>query len=252
MEIKIKGLDELRRDLAQFSDRRFRAAVATALTRTAKKVQDEMRDELRATFDRPTLFTLNAMRMWPATADRLVARVGFRDDGTGGVNPNHYMLPNVQGGERRDKRLEAALRAIGALPQGWYAVPGQGARLDSHGNMSRGQVIQILSQLRVMLTAGFNRNMAQGAAGVASQRKAGGRFFVMPVGNPTRTQPGVYQREFIGSNITPVIVFVSGVRYQARWPFWSNARRRAERHLGGELARSVREQIARLAAKGKA
>lgn len=63
MEIKIKGLDELRRDLAQFSDRRFRAAVATALTRTAKKVQDEMRDELRTVFDRPTPFTLNAMRM---------------------------------------------------------------------------------------------------------------------------------------------------------------------------------------------
>lgn len=250
MEIQIKGLDDLRRTLTQFSDRRFNAAIATALTRTAKVVQDEMRGELRATFDRPTPFTLNAMRMWPATADRLVARVGFRDDGTGGVNANNYLLPNVEGGERRDKRLEAALRAISALPAGWRAVPGQGAVIDSYGNMSRGQIIQILSQLRVTLTSGFDRNMSTDARRqIAAQRRAGGRYFVIPVGNRSGTQPGVYQREFYGRGITPVMVFVSGARYQARWPFWANAQRRAEAHITREVERSVGEHIAKLTRK---
>lgn len=250
MEIQIKGLDDLRRALTQFSDRRFNAAIATALTRTGKAVQDEMRDELRTTFDRPTPYTLNALRLWPASADKLQARVGFRDDGTGGVNPNHYMLPNVQGGERRDKRLEAALRAIGALPQGWYAVPGQGAAIDSYGNMSRGQIIQILSQLRVTLVSGFDRNMSTDARRqIAAQRRAGGRYFVIPAGNRSGTQPGVYQREFFGRNITPVIVFVSGARYQARWPFWTNAKRRAEAHITREVERSVGEHIAKLTRK---
>lgn len=250
MDIQIKGLEELRRALTQFSDRRFNAAIATAMTRTAKAVQGEMRDELRTVFDRPTPFTLNALRMWPATADRLVARVGFRDDGTGGVNPNHYMLPNVQGGERRDKRLEAALRAIGALPSGWRAVPGQGAVIDSYGNMSRGQIIQILSQLRVTLASGFDRNMSTDARRqIAAQRRAGGRYFVIQAGNRSGTQPGVYQREFYGRNITPVIVFVSGARYQARWPFWANAQRRAEARITREVERSVGEHIAKLAAR---
>lgn len=250
MEIQIKGLDDLRRTLTQFSDRRVNAAIATALTRTGKAVQDEMRDELRTTFDRPTPYTLNALRLWPASADKLQARVGFRDDGTGGVNANHYLLPNVEGGERRDKRLEAALRAISALPAGWRAVPGQGAVIDSYGNMSRGQIIQILSQLRVTLMSGFDRNMSTDARRqIAAQRRAGGRYFVIPVGNRSGTQPGVYQREFYGRGITPVMVFVSGARYQARWPFWANAQRRAEAHITREVERSVGEHIAKLTRK---
>ena len=252
MDVVIKGIDELRRTLTQFSDRRFNAAIATALTRTAKSVQGEMRDELRTVFDRPTPYTLNALRIWPATADKLTARVGFRDDGTGGMNANNYLMPNVTGGERRDKRIEAALRAIGALPSGWRAVPGQGAAIDSYGNMSRGQIIQILSQLRVTLTSGFDRNMSTDARKqIAAQKRAGGRFFVMPVGNRSGTQPGVYQREFYGRGITPVIVFVSGARYQARWPFWANAQRRAEAHITREVERSVGEHIAKVAAKAK-
>ena len=43
------------------------------------------RVEMQHVLDRPTPFTLNALRLWPARADNLVAKVAFRDDGTGGV-----------------------------------------------------------------------------------------------------------------------------------------------------------------------
>jgi hypothetical protein len=249
-QVTVKGLEQIKAQLDGFSDRRFNAATATALTRSAKYAQEQLRLEMQRSLDRPTPFTLNALRMWPASADRLVARVGFRDDGTGGVNANNYLRPNVDGGARVAKRVEAALRAIGALPAGWFAVPGEGAALDGYGNMSRGQVIQILSQLRVTLTAGYSRNMAFDARKqINAQRRAGGRFFVMPVGG--KVQPGVYQRELMGKSITPVLVFVRQPLYRQRYDFFGKAQAIAEERLPVEMQRSVAEHIAKLAAKGR-
>lgn len=247
LTVQVNGLEELKSKLDGFSDRRFAAAIATALTRAGKFAQDQLREEMRRTLDRPTPYTMNALRLWPARADNLVASVGFRDDGTGGRNANNYLMPNVQGGVRVAKRVEVALRAIKALPEGWYAVPGQGAALDSYGNMSRGQIIQILSQLRITMTAGHNRNMAFDARKqIAAQRKAGGRFFVVPVG--IGTQPGVYQRELFGR--TPVLVFVKQPTYQKRYAFFDTARRIANERLPVEIERSVLEHAARLASRG--
>jgi hypothetical protein len=250
MDIRITGLDQLRRQLDSFSDRRFNAAIATALTRAGKAAQEELRRDIMATFDKPTPFTLNALRLWPAKADKLEARVGFRDDYTGGSNANNYLMPHVEGGTRVLKRLERQLQSAGALPGGWYAVPGQGAAIDSYGNPSRGQVQQILSQLRIRDIAGADNAMAAGKKGIAAQRRAGGRFFVMPVGS--KVQPGIYQREMFGRNITPVYIFVSGVQYRKRWDFWNRAKAIAERELPKEITRSVQEHIAKLAKQGRA
>ena len=249
LKVEVKGLKELQASLYGFSERRFNAAIATALTRAGKYAQDQIKLQMQQDLDRPTPYTLNALRLWPARADNLVATVGFRDDGTGGRNANNYLLPNVEGGARVPKRVEAALRAIKALPEGWYAVPGQGAALDSYGNMSRGQVIQILSQLRVTLTAGYSRNMAFGARKqLSAQRRAGGRFFVMPIGS--KVQPGVYQREMFGKSITPVLVFVKQPNYSKRFDFFGMARRIAEARLPVEIQRSVAEHVKKLRGRG--
>jgi hypothetical protein len=250
MQVVIKGLEDIKRNLEGFSDRRFAAAVATALTRSGKYAQEQLKLEMQRTLDRPTPFTLNALRLWPARADKLEAKVGFRDDGTGGVNPNNYLMPNVEGGPRVPKRVEAALRAIGALPDGWFAVPGQGAQIDNYGNMTRGQIIQILSQLRITLTAGYSRNMSfDSRKQIAAQKRAGGRFFVMPIGS--KVQPGVYQKELFGRNITPVLIFVRQPRYTKRYDFFAKAQSVAEERMPIEMQRSIDEHIAKMAAKAK-
>ena len=115
---------------------------------------------------------------------------------------------------QRLKRAERVLQQTGYLPAGWVTVPGQGARLDASGNMSSGQLMQILSQLRAQTTAGYTRNMAHGKRGIKAQERAGGRFFVIPPGG--KTQPGVYQREFMGRGITPVLIFVRAATYSPR------------------------------------
>lgn len=246
LTIKLEGLDEARAKLAAFSERRFNATIATALTRTAAEVKQRIRNELPAVFDRPTPYTLNSLFMRPATAQRLEARVWVKDDLAGSGTPaTTYLLPNVLGGQRREKRLEVAMRAIGALPAGWRVVPGEGARLDAYGNVSKGQIIEVLSQLRITLTAGHDRAMSRDARkAIRAQKRAGGRFFVK-TGRAGQLEPGVYQREFVGNNITPVFIFVKAPTYRPRFDFDGIAQRVVDERLGPNIGRAVSEQLAR-------
>lgn len=244
--VQMRGLDELRRTLSTFSDRRFNAVIATALTRTAMAARDAVREEMPRRFDRPSPYTLNSLFVRPARADRLVAQVGVKDEiGTtrSGTPATRFLLPNVEGGGRRLKRFERVLEAVGVLPPGMMTVQAAGARLDAYGNMARGQITQVLSQLRAQTTAGYMRNLAPGRKGIASQRRAGGRYFVMPPGR--RAAAGVYQREFVGRNITPVLLFVKPPTYPARFDFDGIAGAVAQRELGRQVQRAVGEHIAR-------
>lgn len=259
------NIAEVRAQLAQFSDRRFNAAMATALTRTAVQVRDAVQAEMPRVLDRPTPYTTRQLRYVPAKADRLAAAVGFnvvnvtdergatiafRDLGPGETPAGKYLQPNIEGGARRLKRLEVALRALGALPDGWLTVPGQGAALDAYGNVSRGQVLQVLSQLRVQLLSGSDRNASFNARKqIAAQRRAGGRYYVVPPGKG-KVQPGIYQREFVGRNITPVFIFVRGANYKRRFDFDGVSQRLAAQALPLEVNRAVAESLARLQSRG--
>lgn len=252
LRIEITGLPELRRTLAEFSDRRFNSALATALTRTGGVVRDEIRRQMPSVLDRPTPYTINSLFVQPARADRLESIVQFKDDrGTtnAGTPATDYLLPNVEGGKRRTKRLEVALRAAGALPDGWFVTPGQGAALDSYGNVSRGQIVQVLSQLRVQLVAGSSRNMSFDARKqIRAQKRAGGRFFVIKPGGTT--QPGIYQREFFGRSVTPVFIFVRSATYSKRFDFYGMARRVADAELPKQIGLAFEQAVARFNASG--
>lgn len=261
------NIAQVRAQVAQFSDRRFKAAVATALTRTAVKVRAGIQAELPRVLDRPTPYTLKQLRYVGASANNLAAavgfnvvsvtdergaRIGFRDLGPGETPAGNYLQPNIDGGTRRTKRVEEALRAQGALPDGWLVVPGQGATIDAYGNVARSQVVQVLAQLRIQLLSGTTRNMSFDARKqITAQRKAGGRFFVIPPGKG-KQQPGIYQREFNGRNITPVFIFVRGATYRRRFDFDGLAKRLADQTLPGEVQRAIKDNLADLAAKSRA
>jgi len=111
-------------------------------------------------------------------------------------------------------------------------------------------VVQVLSQLRIQLVAGSNRNMSGDARKqIAAQRKAGGRFFVVLPGQGKR-QPGIYQRELIGRNITPVFIFVRSANYKRRFDFDGLSRRVADATLPQEIDRALSESLSRLRARG--
>lgn len=216
-------------------------ALARALTKTGVRVKGAEVELMKESFDRPTPYTLKSLFLKPATKKTLAAHVWVKDDSyTGtGTPASRYVLPHIVGGKRSVKRFEKNLQYAGYLPPGWVTVPGQGARLDQYGNVSRGQIIQILSQLRIRLLAGYDRDMARGRKGIAAQRRAGGRFFVIPPGGST--QPGVYQREFMGRNITPVMIFAqqSQTHYRQSLPFETVANRTVNRHFAAELQAAI-------------
>jgi hypothetical protein len=192
------------------------------LTKTAKKAQAAEIHEMRDSFRNPTPYTLNSVYVKPATKDRLEATVMLKDEATKAVPAAKFLAPQIDGGQRTQKRFERALQAVGAMPAGYRAVPGAGAKLDSYGNMSPSQIVQILAFFRAFPEMGYKANMTdKGRARLArgSKRQQGFTYFV---GRPgSRGALGIYQRFGFakGSAIKPVLIFVRSALYEKRFDF---------------------------------
>ena len=193
-------------------------ATAQALTFTGERVKKGEIAEMKRVFDRPTSYTLNSLFLKSATPQKLSARVWVKDSGStgrGGVAPEKYLLPEVEGGQRRHKGYEKALISFGLMPSDMYAVPGQRARIDRFGNISRGQIMQILSALRAAeRTAGYSANRTE-----ASKRRNRGKQQDYFVGRPSngRGPLGVWQR--VGQGARPILIFVKAPTYRVRFRF---------------------------------
>lgn len=189
-------------------------ATANALNSTAFKVKDMNVVEMKRVFDRPTRFTLNSLYVYRATVANLTARVFLKENNPG----KHYLRPEIFGGRRLPKPFEEALRTKGFLPAGMFAVPGSAAQLDAFGNMSRGQIVKILSALGAAeRTAGYSANRTQRS--IRRRRKQLGQYFV---GKPGGRLPlGVWQsfRFASGSAVKPILIFVSEPHYKQRYNF---------------------------------
>nr|WP_305846130.1 hypothetical protein [Pseudomonas aeruginosa] len=108
------------------------------------------------------------------------------------------------------------------LPAGSFVVPAEGARLDQYGNMSRGQMIQILSGLGALeYRAGFKGNATQSARSLAKGHQLA--YFVMRRG---RRPIGIAERR--GRTLTMVLAFVRQPQYRVRFQFHEVVRRVAE------------------------
>ena len=209
-------------------------AQAVALTKTAKYVQSSLRADMERVFDRPTRWTLNSLYIRPATKDRLVSTIAFKDFAPKGTAAGKYLKPQVYGGGRGHKRFEKWLTGRGIMDASEYCVPGPGARLDGNGNWSGGQITAILSQLQVSPDASQWETKH-------SRKKAGrkrARVFVPKHGS--RLRRGIWMRD--GRAIMPIAFFVRQPQYGVRFRFHDLARRHALRV--GPLR--YREQLDRL------
>lgn len=234
LEVKIEGLEQLKRDIAN-APKNIQIATQRALLKTAKHVQYMEVREMKRVFKSPTRWTLGAMKV--KATKKMTVEVGILDPDGYYKRAASYLGTQVGGGQRRTKAMEKSLQARRILPAGWFAVPGQGAKIDSYGNMSVGQIRQILSWFDAAENwAGSTQNM--GFAGREKRRKgtrktAGFEYFAVAPGarrsyqsasGKTGThamQPGIYSRTFLGhgSAIKPVLIFVKGARYQIRFNF---------------------------------
>jgi len=146
-KLQASGLADGLADLTDLERNQLPFATALALTETAKLAKQAIETAMPTVFDRPTPHTLDALRLIPATKQRLEARVWIKDEADGAAPASRWLTPEVYGGPRNDKRSEALLKARGILPPGKFVVPGKGMKLDRYGNVGRGQLQKILSGL---------------------------------------------------------------------------------------------------------
>jgi hypothetical protein len=282
LSIKINGLKEVEASLKEFSERRLKAAVATALTRTAVQVREKVKTSMSTVFDKPTPYTVRQLKYVAATAQKPVAAVGFgvvaiedergnvmryQDLGASETPAGKYLSNQIDGGSRRHKRFEKALNAVGVLPAGWFAMPGQRAKMDTYGNQSVGEIRQILSWFDAAeLVAGSRQNMRQKGRDKrikGTKKTAGFEYFVAPVGGSRafvrsngktgshKMEPGIYRRTAgaFGMRIEPIVIFVKEAKYRPRFDFYGIAAKESNSILPNELARAVSESVDRLNAK---
>jgi hypothetical protein len=220
-------------------------AMATALTKTGQDIKRAETDAMASNFSSPTPYTMRALYLESAHRNRLQARVWLKD----GNKPEHYLLPQIEGGNRPIKRFEQRLRMLGYMAADERAVPGTAVQLDAYGNMSRGQIVKILSQLRTAVVQGDFSNQSNSprsrakraitayfvSRGEGSQRA--GRAGRRAANYGQHLPRGVWERRVHawGTSVRPVLLFVKGTAYTKRFDFFGIAERviasRFELHL---------------------
>ncbi len=156
-------------------------AAEIALDRTTRDAKEEIYVEMRRVFKSPTDYTLDSLKMRPTQNHNMETSIWFKDPVR---MSQHYLVPQVEGGARRLKGFEQALDDT-------MFVPGRGVRLNKAGNISMGQIRQILSVFGLAeRTAGYSANITS-----RSRRKNPNQrdyFFLKK--RHGRLYPGVYER----------------------------------------------------------
>jgi hypothetical protein len=198
-----------------------RFATAVALTRTAKVAEQEIKRKIDEVFDNPTPFTRNSTYVTPATKDRLWSEVKIKDEAMKAIAPIKWLAPQIYGGPRGAKRSEDLLRKAGILAPGMFMVPAAGVKLDRYGNMSRGQLQQVLSQVQAQ-----RDTLANQTARSKRRNKGRSQYFALRV-QRGKLRPGIYQRFSFahGSAVRPVFIFVKQPKYMVRLPFHAIAQK---------------------------
>jgi len=159
INVSVIGLDQVRKIL-EGAEKQMKYATMVALTRTAKHTQAMTYDEFRKEFDRPTPTTMRSLFVTPAKKTNMEAKVFMKDREMGGKNIQamaDIIGHHFSGGTRNRKALENLLIRFNFMQRGEFIRPGNAAKLDQYGNISRGQIQQIISQLKIV-RSGFDNS----------------------------------------------------------------------------------------------
>lgn len=237
IEKAIRWLNDIQRKQIPF-------AASVAINKTAIQVQDALAQKM-AVFDRPKPQTKKGIYVAKSNRKQLPisATVGLKTRDKG-IPVSEYLSANIEGEPRLDKRSEILLRNAGILPGGYQTRPGSGARLDSYGNMSRGQIVQILSYFKafgsIQQSGRDKRNKTASAKLNRGKRIPSTRYFVVPDG-----YPGLATGIWKGSRnkIEPILIFTRNTTYKPRYDFYGIARKvvndRFSRNMDEALQRAI-------------
>jgi hypothetical protein len=181
LTIKDNGVKRLLESVPKTAHR----AAEIALDKVAKEIKEREVEEMKDVFDKPVPYTLNSLKVTPTRNHQLKATVWFKEPDRMG---QHYLVPQVEGGKRKLKGFE---RALGNDEY----VPGKGAKVNQYGNVSPGQLRQILSVLgKAERYAGYSANITERSK---KRNRRTRDYVVLPKGSG-KLPPGIYQRVATG------------------------------------------------------
>lgn len=231
MNIQIKSeLNKLTKDLTDVEKKQIPFAMSLALNESASIGQAAGVKEMKRVFDRPTPFILKSLRVKRSNKKKLVAEVGFKDVfGKFGTAVEYTLKPNIEGGNRKPKASEMTLRRAGILRADEFIVPSRALRLDRFGNIPKGTMNKIISNIGASGEQGFSANTP------AANRTM--KYIVGEVGG-TRGIWSVQARKW-----KPVLIFVKQPKYKARFDFYGVTQREIDKGFPGAMRRSLRRAL---------
>ncbi|KKW11467.1 MAG: hypothetical protein UY48_C0018G0001 [Candidatus Gottesmanbacteria bacterium GW2011_GWB1_49_7] len=261
-EIKITGLDELKKNLIDAVQDKFPLTMAIALTKTAKDIQAAEIEEMKVVFNRPTPWALGGTWVDTATKEKLVAVVKLKDEFMGGTAPAKsvgtpaikFLEPQIMGGERHAKRFELALRYAGVLPDKMFIVPGKGAEIDQYGNMTHGLINQLIAWFRTSAGVGYGGKTTEERKErllKGTKKKAGYEYVFFRTWFRGR-QPGIYRKSYyytgagLQGSLLPIAMFVKKPMYKKRFDFFGIGNKVADTMLQHNFALQMEETLKRL------
>lgn len=250
ISIDITGIKELQAELKDISTRRLNSILATTLTRTAWDVANGWQKSINATIESPTPRTQKAVIVKQATATSLVAEVKLKD-AMKGLAPQDYLSPHEFSGDRLLKKFEQALVKSGAMPSGFFVVPGRAAKLDGYGNVTRAQITHVITQLGMDYSPGYQRTISKSASKrMATAARHGRKYVAVQPGVAKRykVSPGIYEMQADGSR-KAVFLFKGEVRYRKRLKLMDEGHQKVDQVIQAQFSRAFNESMARLAQK---
>lgn len=260
------NLGQLAQLLDQIGKEQIPFAMAKALTLTAKAAERDTYQEIERVFDRPTPLVRKGLFVKPATKRDLTAEVFVKDRPLGGKNPNslaQILRHQFGGGARLVKIFEKALRREGLLGVNEFIVPGAAAKLDRYGNISRGQLAQILSQLGIG-AAGYDNKSTSSKRSRRNVAKSGVIFWSRGPGTAPGgafkgrklkgfdASTGVYEGRGAqhlprgawmraGTGVRPILIVVGQPRYSRRVDMKAITSRAIDRDFQRIFAQTYKE-----------
>tara|TARA_R100000655_G_scaffold31509_1_gene62999 strand:- start:74 stop:907 length:834 start_codon:yes stop_codon:yes gene_type:complete len=183
MKMKVNMDDlQLSRKAMRVLRTEYRNVVSNTMERCSERSGEALKAQIARNFHQPKSRTKSGVFATKPTPWNLTAWVGLKGGGPNdGPFPQYgsvawYLLPNIVGGAREDKRSEkriarnvSALKGKHLVPTGSKALP-----LDKHGNVrgGGGKYTQVLSRLRFFNEAGYNANrVSSGKSALKRQQK---------------------------------------------------------------------------------
>lgn len=204
LTVRIEGLEELKRKLSDAGSRQVQFAASVAINKAAGDVEQKMQAGMSSAFSTPSPYVRRSTFVQRSAKSKLTAVVGLKDmKPSGGTAPAVLLKEHFTGGARGNKPYEKALISMGAMPNGWRAVPGNGIKKDAYGNPRRKEVGDLLGALRSTIQTWNGRGKRVQLVG----------FFIVKAGVRSHLHPGVYKRVARGA-IMPMFLFIKQASYR--------------------------------------